>query len=123
MNKHTETFMKSIDFFRRTRIKELELEYDQTMRTHDNQRDFETIHDKLLEIIGEQNKPLLIELVDLAVAQYNTDPTWFYNKGFQDCQALYASFRSVLKNVDTIPPLEERSAADISEDIDELINS
>jgi hypothetical protein len=123
MDKHTETFMKSIDFFRRTRIKELELEYDQTMRTRDNQRDFESIHAKLLEIIGEQNKPLLIELVDLAVAQYNTDPTWWYSQGFSDCQALYDVFRSVLMGAETIPKLKEKSSAELTEELDELINT
>jgi hypothetical protein len=123
MNKHTETFMKSIDFFQRTRIKELELEYDQTMRDRDLQSQFESAHAKLLEIIGEQNKPLLIELVDLAAAQYNTDPTWFYDKGFTDCEALYGLFRSVLMGAETIPNLKEKSNADFEEELNDLINT
>jgi hypothetical protein len=123
MDKFKETFFKSMEHFRRIRIKTLEKHYDQTVRTHTNQRDFESVHDKLLEIIGEQNKPLLIELVDLAVAQYNTDSAWFYDKGFQDCQSTYGLFRSILKNVDTIPPLQEKCNAELEEEINELINT
>jgi hypothetical protein len=122
MDKHTETFFKSIDYFRRVRIKTLEVLYDQTMRTRDNQSQYETIHERLLELIGEDNRQLLIEYTDLLVAKYNTDPAWFYDKGFQNCQSTYGLFRSILKNVDTIPPLQEKCDAELTEEIDELIN-
>jgi hypothetical protein len=123
MNKLKETFMKSIDFFRRTRIKELELEYDQTVRIHDNQSSLDTIHDQLLELIGNQNQALLIDYTDVIVAKYNTDPAWFYDKGFQDCQSTYGLFRSILKNVEAIPPLQEKCNAELEEEINELINT
>jgi hypothetical protein len=123
MNKHTETFFKGIDYFRRVHIKTLGKLYDQTMRTHDNQSQYETIHERLLELIGEDNRQLLIEYTDLLVAKYNTDPAWFYDKGFQDCQSTYGLFRSILKNVDTIPPLQEKCNAELTEELDELINT
>ena len=68
MNKHTETFFKSMDYFRRARIKTLENQYDQTERDHDIQSRFETVHAKLLELVGDQNKSLLIDYTDLIVA-------------------------------------------------------
>jgi hypothetical protein len=122
MDKHKEIFMRSMDYFRRARIKTLEHEYDQTVRTHDNQSNFEKIHERLLELIGEDNRQLLIEYTDLLVAQYNTDPAWFYDKGFQDCQATYGLFRSILTGVEAIPPLQEKCNAELTEEIDELIN-
>ena len=123
MDKLTETFFKSMDYFRRTRIKTLEHEYDQTVRTHDNQSSYDTIHDQLLELIGNQNQALLIDYTDVIVAKYNTDPAWFYDKGFQDCQSTYGLFRSILKNVDNIPPLQEKCNAELTEEIEELINT
>jgi hypothetical protein len=123
MDKHKEIFMRSMDYFRRTRIKTLEHEYDQTVRTHDNQSSYDTIHDQLLELIGNQNQALLIDYTDVIVAKYNTDPAWFYDKGFQDCQSTYGLFRSILKNVDNIPPLQEKCNAELTEEIEELINT
>jgi len=122
MDKLTATFFKSMDYFRRVRIKTLEKQYDQTVRTHDNQSSYETIHDKLLQIIGDDNKALLIEFSDLLVAQYNTNPAFFYEAGLQDCQATYGLFRGILTGVDNIPPLQEKCYAELTEEIDELIN-
>jgi hypothetical protein len=123
MDKHKEIFMRSMDYFRRTRIKTLEHEYDQTVRTHDNQSSYDTIHDQLLELIGNQNQALLIDYTDVIVAKYNTDSAWFYDKGFQDCQSTYGLFRSILTGVDTIPPLQEKCNAELTEEIEELINT
>jgi hypothetical protein len=57
------------------------------------------------------------------VAQYNNNPSWFYDKGFQDCQATYELLRRILKGVDTIPPLQEKCNAELEEEINELINT
>jgi hypothetical protein len=124
MNKLKETFFKSMDYFKNIRIKTLEVLYDQTMRTRDNQSQYETIHERLLELIGEDNRQLLIEYTDLLVAKYNTDPAWFYDKGFQDCQSTYGVFRAILTGVEAIPPLqEEKGTAEQSEELFELINT
>jgi len=93
------------------------------MRTHDIQRDFETIHGKLLELIGPDNNHLLIEYVDQIVSLYNTDPAWFYDKGFQDCQSTYGLFRAILTGVEAIPPLQEKCNAELTEELFELINT
>jgi hypothetical protein len=122
MDKHTEAFFKSMDYFRRTRIKTLEKQYDQTVRTRNDQRDFENAHAKLQQLIGPENNYLLIEYTDLLVAQYNTDDAWFYDKGFQDCQSTYGLFRAILTGVAEIPPLQEKCNSELSEEIDELIN-
>jgi hypothetical protein len=123
MNKLKETFFKSMEHFRRIRIKTLEKHYDQTVRTNTNQRDFETIHERLLELIGPDNNQLLIEFTDLLMALYNTDSAWFYDKGFQDCQSTYGLFRSILTGVDNIPPLQEKCNAELTEELFELINT
>jgi len=123
MDKFRAAFFKSMDYFRRARIKTLEREYDQTMRTHDNQSSLDTIHDQLLELIGNQNQALLIDYTDVIVAKYNTDPAWFYDKGFQDCQSTYGLFRSILTGVEAIPPLQEKCNAELTEEIEELINT
>ena len=122
MDKFRAAFFKSMDYFKKIRIKTLEVLHDQTKRTHDNQSQYETIHERLLELIGPDNNQLLIEYTDLLVAKYNTDPAWFYDKGFQDCQSTYGLFRSILKSADTIPPLQEKCNAELTEELDELIN-
>jgi len=122
MDKFRAAFFKSMEHFRRIRIKMIEKEYDQTMRTRDNQSQYETIHERLLELIGPDNRQLLIEYTDFLVAQYNTNPAFFYEAGFQDCQSTYGLFRSILTGVEAIPPLQEKCNAELTEEIDELIN-
>ena len=110
------TFFKSIETFQRLRLKTLEQEYNKLHRDPENNKTLNDLHNKLLELLGE-NKNLLLEYADQLTAKNNNDPLWFYNSGFQDCQDLDQFFKDSIMGIKQIPPLEEKTHVDF---VDEL---
>ena len=110
------TFFKSVETFQRLRLKTLKQEYDKLHRDPENDITINDLHSDILELLGE-NKNLLFEYADQLITKYSTDPLWFYNSGFQDCQDLNQIFRDSIMGIKQIPPLEEKTHVDF---VDEL---
>jgi hypothetical protein len=55
-------------------------------------------------------------------AQYNVDPTFYYNAGYQDRVATYDLYRAILAGKEAIPELEDKADVEIAEELDRLIN-
>jgi hypothetical protein len=110
------TFFKSIEVFQRLRLKSLEQEYNKLHRDPENNIILNDLYRKIFELLGEHNN-LLIEYSDRLIAKYSNDPLWFYDSGFQDCQALSQLFGDSFMGIKQIPPLEEKTHGDF---VDEL---
>jgi hypothetical protein len=120
--KFKETFFKSMDQFKRLRIRIWEKEYDKSVRIQDELKDFDVVHDKLMELLGPEHGTLLIKYTDMICAKYNVDPAFYYNAGYQDCVATYDLYRAILAGKEAIPELEDKADAEIAEELDRLIN-
>ena len=93
------------------------------MKNIDDIKDYDVVHDKLMELIGPDHRTLLIQYTDIIWAQSNVDPAFFYNAGYQDCQDTYGLYRSILKGSEHIPEIEDKPDVELAEEINELINS
>lgn len=65
------------------RLTELEREYD-SKRDPVNDLRLEELNFYLSGLLGRNNLHYLREYADLLIARYNTDPGWFYQKGYED---------------------------------------
>jgi hypothetical protein len=72
------------DLRREKRVNELEKEYREK---HIDPKNAELIDDlgfKISGLIGKNNRHFVRKYRDLLIAHYNTDPEWFYEKGYED---------------------------------------
>jgi len=123
MEKVQLAFQQGLTHFQRICLKMHEKEYEKSYRDMEDFKRFDDVNEKLLHLIGDDNKSLLIDFCDLILARYNKDSAYFYSAGIQDAESLYDLCRAVLKGTQSIPQLEEKTQADIEEELDELINT
>lgn len=114
MEQNDRVFLKSIEFYRRMRLRPLELRFDS--QCPDDGGRLNELHERLTELLGK-HKSLLAEYGDLLIARYNTDVFAFYDEGFTDCQQLYRFFRETLQGKREFPPLEEKTAIDLIQEL------
>ena len=116
------TFLSTMELFKRLRIKMCENRYKIEIKDYDTEKRFDETHGKLLELLDDEGKLILLEYTDLLIVKYGHNPSWFYDCGLNDGHALHSLFKSILDGSYDIPPLEEKSSVDLSEEIDRLIN-
>jgi hypothetical protein len=123
MDKIKLAFQQSLSHYQRIRLRMHTKEYEKSFREPEDLKRFDDVNEKLIELLGPESKTMLIEYTDLILAMYNKDSAYFYSAGIQDCEALYDFCRAILKGTQSIPQLEEKTQADIEEELDELINT
>jgi hypothetical protein len=108
-----QAFLKSIDLFKKMRIRTLELEYDEQRKDVENDNRIDELHSKLMTRLNEDTKTMLIEYVDRLVAKYNNDGSYFYDKGFSDCHELLKLCKSTYRGLIDLPPLDKDDTLDL----------
>lgn len=65
-------------------MNELEKEYEAANADPENTERLEELRFQVSGLIGKNNLNILREYTDRLIAQYNTEPDWFYKKGLED---------------------------------------
>jgi hypothetical protein len=115
MQNTKQAFLKSIDIFKRMRIRAVEQEYDEQRKDIENDKRIDELHNKLIARLNEEAKTMLIEYVDRLVAKYNNDGGYFYDNGFSDCHSLLKLCKDTYKGQMDLPPLNNDDTIDVSE--------
>ena len=68
------------------RMNELELAYAANNPDSENLEKLDELRFQISGLIGKNNLNLLREYTDRLIAQYNTEPDWFYQKGVEDAR-------------------------------------
>ena len=110
------TFLKSLDLFKRMRVRTFELEYDKQKKDEENDKRIDELHNNLMIRLNEDTRSMLIEYVDRLVAKYNNDGSYFYDKGFSDCYNLIKLCKHTYRGMLKLPPLKDDTF-----DIEELL--
>jgi hypothetical protein len=115
MQNTKQAFIKSIDLFKKMRIKTLEAEYSQKKRDEISNEQIDEQFENLAKLIGDENKSLLIEHADTLVARYSSGSSYYYDNGFRDCYELIKLSKDTYKGLMDLPPLNNDDTIDVSE--------
>ena len=70
------------------RMNELERAYAANNSDPENLEKLDELRFQISGLIGKNNLNLLREFTDRLIAQYNTEPDWFYQSGIEDASHL-----------------------------------
>ena len=68
------------------RMNELERAYAANNSDQENLEKLDELRFQISGLIGKNNLNLLREFTDRLIAQFNTEPDWFYQKGLEDAR-------------------------------------
>jgi len=91
MQSNNLALLRSIALYKCMRIRALEAEYEEKEKDEENEARIIELGNKLTVRLSVNAKTMLTEYVDRLVAKYNTDGSYFYNKGFNDSRHIYSS--------------------------------